>query len=181
MHRTGALLLACLGILCITLGPTPARAQAPENPVVGITMLPGTVVLVATANGDVYAWNGATWARWPNVFGGGPPPGGEVVGVTMSSSVVLLATANGDVHAWNGADWERWPNAFGGAPTPGNEVVGITMSASVVLLVTANGDVYAWGGADWEHWPNVFETPTSAQAATMGQLKAKYATPRGDK
>ncbi len=180
MHKASAVFLSYLAVLCMLCGATTSRAQAPENPVVGITVS-SSVVLVATAGGDVYAWNGANWAHWPNVFGGDPPPGGEVVGITMSASVVLVATANGDVHAWNGADWERWPNAFGGGPAPGNEVVDITMSASVVLLVTANGDVYAWGGADWEHWPNVFETPTSAQAATMGQLKAKYATPRGDK
>lgn len=57
--------------LAYHLGASTATAQAPSNPVVGMTTSPFT--LVVTANGDVYRASDSVgsgpWSRVSNVFG----------------------------------------------------------------------------------------------------------------
>jgi hypothetical protein len=66
------------------------------------------------------------------------------------------------------------------AQAPGNSVVA---GASEYYAVTANGDFYMASGpagaGPWTWKSNVFggSSPTPAQSISMGQLKAKYATP----
>lgn len=66
------------GILSLALayhfGATTATAQAPGNPVVGVTAITGALYAV-TASGDTYWTNtgGTTWTLRGNVFGGSPP------------------------------------------------------------------------------------------------------------
>ena len=66
------------GILCLALayhlGATTATAQAPSNPVVGITDVTGGESAI-TANGDTYFTNtgGATWELRGNLFSAPSP------------------------------------------------------------------------------------------------------------
>ena len=71
----------CAGLLCLALayhfGATSATAQAPGNPVVGITNGYNGGLQVVTANGDVYEGvlgSGPVWRLWSNVFTGAPTP-----------------------------------------------------------------------------------------------------------
>lgn len=72
------LLFVSAGILCLALayqfGATAATAQAPSNPVVGITEVNGGESDI-TANGDAYFTNtgGATWELRGNLFGAPTP------------------------------------------------------------------------------------------------------------
>jgi hypothetical protein len=56
------------------LGANTAAAQAPGNPLVGITY-GSSAVFAAAANGDVYVFSGPGpgWIRYPNVFSGSTP------------------------------------------------------------------------------------------------------------
>ncbi len=62
--------------LAYHLGARSATAQAPGNPVAGITTanVSGYSAISVTANGDVYASNNyASWTRLGNVFSGPTP------------------------------------------------------------------------------------------------------------
>jgi hypothetical protein len=71
------------------------------------------------------------------------------------------------------------------AQAPGNPVVGFvttSTSAGQWQVITANGDIYiAADGTPYHYWGNVFRAATPAQGISIGQLKAKYATPAGGK
>jgi hypothetical protein len=57
------------------LSASTATAQAPGNPVVGISGYGNAGVAVLTANGDVYVGDTVSpWRKAPNVFGAGPTP-----------------------------------------------------------------------------------------------------------
>ena len=73
-----------------------------------------------------------------------------------------------------------------GAQAPGNPVVAVVAPTSAGgvahggCVVTANGDVCAASsgfGPPWSWAGNVFGSATPAQGISIGQLKAKYATP----
>ena len=72
----------CAALLCLSLafhfGYTTARAQAPGNPVVGVSIAATQSLfgVIVTANGDVYTPAGSlnTWHLSSNIFSGGPVP-----------------------------------------------------------------------------------------------------------
>ena len=71
----------CAGLFLLALsyhlGAGTATAQAPGNPVVGITSLGVSTYVVVTANGDLYGTDngpGGPWTHKANVFSGGPTP-----------------------------------------------------------------------------------------------------------
>ena len=81
--RSRSFFYASLGVLALAvafhLGPRPATAQAPGNPVVSVTGHGSSCAIFAvTANGDVYTMvpcnEPASWHFSGNIFGGGPTP-----------------------------------------------------------------------------------------------------------
>jgi hypothetical protein len=67
------------------------------------------------------------------------------------------------------------------AQAPGNPVVGIACGDGgyTYHAVTANGDHYTYSLMKWQYAGNLFGSATPAQSISIGQLKAKYATPAG--
>jgi len=66
-----------------------------------------------------------------------------------------------------------------GAQAPGNPVValGVNSQGQCVSAATANGNVYITVSGGWAYSSNIFGSATPAQSISIGQLKAKYATP----
>ncbi len=85
MRKARAFFLVCAGIFLLALayhlGARSAGAQAPGNPVVGVTAIPAGAsweLVAVTANGDAYRNTSANgflaWTPIAGVFGGGPTP-----------------------------------------------------------------------------------------------------------
>jgi len=83
---------------------------------------------------------------------------------------VAAAVINRQVH------WRLGYRTGGVSPTiPGTARV-VACDANDALL--ENGDCYTYEpGTDWIYNGNLMESPTSVQRITIGQLKARYATP----
>ena len=181
--RRGTMVL--LIVLACAIYASTAHAQI-SNPIVGASNN-GTVILAATANGDIYEWCQVscegiplkTWLYWENVFSGAgePPNAHQLVGM-LSGGAVL--SDNGDVYGRVGPGaWWHSGNMFQLAgqiqQAPIISVAGICNGSYVTFVGTANGDSFLLTNGSWQYIGNPFGGgPTPTRRSDWGALKVKY-------
>lgn len=169
LRRTCLALVAAA--ICSLAGTGSVLAQAPDNPLVGISHDNYSTLWAVARNGDAYASvNGYNWTFRGNAFGA---PGLSVaagIAVVDGNAAFVVAT-DGRVVAHSGTSWTDRENVFTGMAQ--GTVTSVSWSNGALWAGTSNGEVRASNnGTQWTSRPSMFGSVVQAGTTSWGALKA---------